>query len=428
VFDRRSYRHQWKIWGPSALIVALGFLVAYQFVEPAPPRHLVLGTGDESGAYHRFGERYQDVLAREGVDLILQPSTGAIHNLQNLQSESNRVDVAFVQGGVVGETPPDGLEALGSVFLEPLWVFVSQEDPPSWLNELKGLRLAVGAEGSGTKVMVTQLLSANMISVENTDLLSLGGAEAAAALRDGSVDALFLVASPQAKILGSLLKDPAFHLMNIERAEAYQQNYRFLTTVKLAQGAADLGLNRPPQNVTLLAPVASLVARKGLHPTLVDLLLLAATDVHRPGDLFSGRGEFPSDKHLDFPLNSEARRYLRSGPPLLQRHLPFWVATFIERMAILLIPLVTLLIPLTRILPPALDWRVRRRIYRWYDELSAVATAASNTHDDEEREALQYRLDQIDQELNQLSVPRHRTDLVFNLRTHVKLIRDRLSS
>jgi hypothetical protein len=240
------------------------------------------------------------------------------------------------------------------------------------------------------------------------------------------VDILFLVASPQAKLVGSLLKEPSIYLMNIQRAEAYQQNYRFLTTVRLAQGAADLGLNRPPEDVTLLAPAASLVAREGLHPTLVDLLLLAATNVHRSGDLFSARGEFPTDRHLDFPLNAEARRYLSSGPPLLQRHLPFWVATFIDRMAVLLIPLVTLLIPLTRILPPALDWRVRRRIYRWYDELSAVATAAAATDDQAELAALRARLDHIDRALNRLSVPRHRTDLVVNLRTHVKLIRDSL--
>lgn len=428
MLGRKAFRHQWKIWGPTVLIVALAFLIAYQFVEPAPPRQLVLATGDESGAYHRFGKRYRQILADEGVELILKTSSGAVDNLQSLQSEDQPVDVAFIQGGVAGETPPEGLEALASVFLEPLWVFVPQSAPSVWLNDLKGRRLAVGAKGSGTRVMVTQLLQANRIDADNTELLDLGAAEAVEALRDGSADALFLVASHQSEIVRGLLEDPDYHLMNIERAGAYRQNYRFLETVKLAQGAADLSLNLPPEDVMLLAPVASLVAREGLHPTLIDLLLLAATTVHRPGDLFSARDEFPSDRHLDFPLNDEASRYLQSGPPLLQRHLPFWVASFVERMAVLLIPLITLLIPLARILPPALDWRVRRPIYRWYDELSAIAAAASGTDDKDELDKLRLRLDRIDQELNRLEVPRHRSDLVFNLRTHVKLIRDKLAN
>jgi hypothetical protein len=184
VLDRRTFRHQWKIWGPSAVIVALGFLVAYQFVEPAPPRQLILATGDEDGAYHRFGERYRAILAQESVDLILRPSSGTAENLESLQSETDPVDVAFIQGGVVGETPPAGLEALGSVFLEPLWVFVSERDPlPTRLNQLEGLRLAVGAEGSGTRAMVTQLLRANTITPENADIFSLGGSDGAEALR-----------------------------------------------------------------------------------------------------------------------------------------------------------------------------------------------------------------------------------------------------
>ncbi|MEZ5936550.1 MAG: TAXI family TRAP transporter solute-binding subunit, partial [Alphaproteobacteria bacterium] len=345
-----------------------------------------------------------------------------------LQSEADDIDVAFIQGGVVAQPPPDGLEALGSVFLEPLWIFVSLDDPPKWLSDLKGRRLAIGAEGSGTRVFVGDLLRANMVTEDNSTLVSLGGSSAVQALQAGSVDAAFFVASPEAEVVQALLNDPAFKLMSIERSGAYRQNYRFLKTVTLAQGAADLGMNRPSHDVTLLAPAASLVAREGIHPTLVDLLLLAATDVHRRGDLFSARGEFPSDKLLDFPLNDEARRYLTSGPPLLQRHLPFWIATFLERMAILLIPLLTLLIPLIRILPPVLDWRIRRRIYRWYDELNAVEEAAANASDPKELDALRSHLDLIERKLMQLSVPRHRSDLVFNLRTHVKLIRDRLAS
>lgn len=423
----RAARRQWKIWGPSGLVVLIGFLIAYQFVEPAPPSSLVLGTGSEDGAYHAFGQRYRAILGREGIDLILQPSSGTVENLASLRDEDG-IDAAFVQGGVAAEFSKDGLEALASLYLEPIWIFVRGETAPRWLSDLKGERLAIGAEGSGTRVIVRQLLTANMITDDNTELVDLGGQEAYEALKRDALDAFFVVASAKSELVQTVLKDPDVQLMSIDRAGAYVQNYRFLKIVTLAQGAADLGLNQPPRDVTMLAPVASLVAREDLHPALVELLMLAATTVHRSGDLFSARGEFPSDRYLDFPLDEDARRYLDRGPPLLQRHLPFWLATFIERTAILLIPLVTLLIPLARILPPFLDWRTRRRVYHWYDELNAIDTASRTVRDPEERRALRKRLEEIEQRLMELSVPRHRTDLVINLRAHVKLLKDTLAA
>lgn len=423
----RLARRQWKIWGPSVLVVVVGFLITYQFVEPAPPRSLILGTGSEGGAYHAFGMRYRAILARMGVDLILRPSSGTVENLANLGAEGGGVDVAFVQGGVAAESSKDGLAALASLYLEPLWIFVRPDHTLRWLSDLRGTQIAVGRQGSGTRVIVRQFLAANMIDDENTELTDIGGVEASEALVEGAVDAIFIVASAEAELVQSLLKEPHVRLMTIERADAYAQNYRYLKTVTLAQGAANLGLNQPDQDIKMLAPAASLVAKEDLHPALIDLLLFAATTVHRHGDLFSARGEFPSDRYLEFPLHEDARRYLDRGPPLLQRHLPFWLATFVERMAILLIPLVTLLIPLIRILPPFLDWRIRRRVYHWYDELNAIETASKVTNDSAERRALHQRLEEIERKLMELSIPRHRTDLVINLRAHVKLLKDTLS-
>ncbi|MEM9627355.1 MAG: TAXI family TRAP transporter solute-binding subunit [Pseudomonadota bacterium] len=420
-------RRQWKIWGPSVLVVLIGFLIAYQFVEPAPPRSLVMGTGSESGAYHAFGERYRVILAQNDIDLILKPSSGTVENLASLQAEDDGVDVAFVQGGVAAQASKEGLEALASLYLEPLWIFVTIEKAPRWLSDLRGERIAVGRDGSGTRVVARQLLRANMIDDDNTELADIGGQNAYDALKRGDVDALFMVASANADLLQTLLQDPDVRLMSIERADAYVQNYRYLKTVKLAQGAANLGLNQPDRDITMLAPVASLVAKEDLHPALGELLMLAATTVHRQGDLFAARGEFPSDSYLEFPLDEHARRYLDRGPPLLQRHLPFWLATFVERTAILLIPLLTLLIPLIRILPPVLDWRTRRRVYRWYDELNALESASKTTDDPGERRALRNRLEEIEHKLMTLSVPRHRTDLVINLRAHVKLLKDALT-
>lgn len=416
-----------SIWGSGAALVLLGFLIAYQFVQPAPPGTLVLGTGSEGGAYFAFGERYRDFLDKEGIELVLKPSSGSVDNLDALSAGD--VDAAFVQGGVASRPPPKGLAALASLFPEPLWVFLHTEflpgdAMPTRLDQLRDRRLAIGADGSGTQQVVLDLLTNNGIGPADATLLKIGGEKARDALRAGDVDAAFLVASPQAAIVQDLMDDPRFPLMSFERAPAYLQKYRYLTAVMLAEGAIDLGSNRPPSDVTLLAPVASLVAKSDLHPALVDILLDAAKEVHRTGDLFTPAGRFPANDHLDFPLNEEAQRYLIAGPSFLQRYMPFWGANLLDRMAVLLIPALTLMIPMLRILPPVLDWSTRRRVCRYYSELVEIESQAGHGLTTKEHRDLSTR---IETKVRGLQVPTSRMDLIYSLRMHIDLIRDRLN-
>lgn len=418
-----------RIWVPSLALVIIGFLIAYQFVQPAPPGRLVLATGSDGGAYSKFGERYRAILARERIDLVLQPTAGSVANLEALVKGD--VDVAFIQGGVAQKPPPEGLSAIASLFKEPLWVFVRREflageEVPKRFEQLRGSRLAIGGDGSGTQQVVLDLLINNGIGAADAALSKIGGEEAADALRAGDVDVAFFIASPEAMVVRELLDDPGFLLMSFARAEAYLQNYRFLTAAMLAEGSIDLSANRPRQNVTLLAPVASLVARDDLHPALVDILIDAAKQVHGRGDLFTPVDRFPSTDHLDFPLNSEARRYLASGPSFLQRYLPFWGATLVDRMAVLLIPLLTLMIPMLRVLPPIMDWSTRRRVCRYYGELVEIENKAAQGLTPEQHRELYDRLNRIDLKVSRLQVPTSRMDLLYTLRVHIDLIRRKL--
>ena len=420
-----------RIWGGAIALVLLGFLIAYQFVQPAPPSSLVLGTGSEGGAYFAFGKRYRHILARDHVDLVLQPSSGSIDNLDALVS--GEVDVAFIQGGVASRPPQEGLHALASLFREPLWVFLRTEfldegKTPTRLRELRDRRLAIGADGSGTQQVVLDLLINNGIGPADATILKIGGGDAVRALKDGDVDAAFFVASPEAAIIRNLLDDPRLVLMSFERADAYLQNYRFLTSVTLAEGAVDLRNNRPPSDIVLLAPVASLVARSDLHPALVDILLEAAKEVHRNGNLFTAEDRFPATDHLDFPLHEEAGRYLSRGPSFLQQYLPFWGANLVDRMAVLLIPALTLLLPMLRVLPPVMDWNTRRRVCRYYSELVEIETQAEAGLTIEAYRGLCTLLDRIEAKVTRLQVPTSRMDLVYTLRMHINLIREKLSN
>ena len=423
-----------KIYGPIALLVAAGFIFAYQFVNPAPPRQLTIATGSPEGAYHHYGERYKEILAREGIDIVLQPSAGSVENLALLGTpaeEEPRVDLAFVQSGVGNPEEEPELVSLASLYYEPLWVFARAELDIGQLAELSGLRLAIGGEGSGTRHVAREVLAANGIGTGDEagpSLLPLGGAAAAEALIAGEVDAAFLVTSHSNETIRALIQREDLRLLSFERAEAYTRIFGHLSNIQLPQGVFDLATNLPDQNITLISPVATLVARNDLHPALVDLILSAASEIHSPSGIFEEAEQFPSRRFVDFPLSAEAERYFKSGLGFLRRFLPFWAATLVERLWVMILPILTLMIPLLRIAPPTYRWQVRRRIFRWYDDLQqiekAIIAAVENRKIDEWRAQLA-ALDRLQDDVGQVTVPLSYADDLYHLRLHIDFVRRR---
>ncbi len=420
-------RDMLKIYVPIVLVVAGVFAFTWQFVDPAPPRTITIATGAEGGAYADYGARYRAVLAESGLDLRVRHTAGTVENIRLLLDPASGVDAAFVQGGVGDPSDAPGLVSLASVFREPLWVLARGAAPPALLSDLRGRRIAVGAAGSGTRVLAHTLLAANGIDESNTELRSIGSAEAMKALEAGEIDAAFFVTARPSPALDALIRDPAVHVMDFRRADAYQRLHRYLTRVTVPEGVLSLEANLPPGDLTLVAPTAALVVHDELHPALKDLLLGAAMRVHRPGGLFADAGEFPSTDYVDFPLSDDAARYFKSGPTFLRRVLPFWAAVMVERLLILLLPLITVMIPLFRLAPPAYRWRVRRRIYRWYKELREIEETAHVARDAAELDALSERLDQVQDQVGKLKVPLSYAEDLYHLRLHVAFLKNYLA-
>ena len=416
-----------KVYVPIAALILGGFAVAYHFVDPAPPRHIRIATGAPTGFYAESAARYRDILARDGITLEVVGTSGSMENLKLLQAASGGVDVAFVQGGT---TPPDtqGLASLASVFLEPLWVFVRAELPVTRLGDLKGRRAAVGPPGSGTRVLALELLGASGVGAGDARLLEIGGDEAVRGLLAGQLDAAFFVTARPMPALEPLLRTKRVRLMHSTQAEGAARRFSFLSPTMLHQGVLDLAANIPPRDVTLLAPAAAIVAKTGLHPAIVDRLLGAAVEVHAPGQLWGTPGMFPSSRFLDISISGDAERYLKSGPTFLQRHLPFWVAVLIERFLVLLVPLITLLLPLGRIAPPLYTWGVRRKIYRWYKDLRRVEEQAISGVSVADRSRLLAELAALEREIGRLEVPLSYSESHYNLRLHAGFVRQLLES
>ena len=414
------------------LIVGIGFVIAFQFVQPAPPNRIVITTGSDAGAYYAYAGRYATILARNGVTLEVRTSAGSLQNIERLQNDE--AQVGFVQGGVVEpqgdpdeEDTDSRLLSLGSVFFEPVWVFYRGDRRFDRLTDLKGKRIAIGQEGSGVRQLAQQLLNANDIK-PGDHLLPLSGLKAAEELQQGRIDAAFIIAAENAPVVQVLLRSPGVKLMSFAQAEAYQRRFPFLTKLTLPQGVADLVRDYPPHDVTVLAPTANLIVRDDFHPALQSLLLQAATEVHGRAGFFQRAGEFPAYKDRLLPLSPEAARYFKSGPPFLQRYLPFWLAVLIDRLIVLLIPVFALLIPLLKVAPAIYSWRVRSKVFRCYGELKFLEEDLKQRFDAAKLPEYRSRLDVLDDEARGLKVPLAFTDLVYTLREHVNLVRQTLKN
>lgn len=412
---------------PILLIAAIGFAAAYQFVEPAPPRHLTIATGSESGAYYRFAQRYAEILARNEIALEVKTSAGSYENLDRLRK--GEVDVAFVQGGIAapagaeGESPP---ASLGSVYYEPIWVFYRGAQRIDKLHQLAGKRVAVGAAGSGVRGLALQLLQANDIAGDDPNLLPTAGLDAAEALQQGRIDAAFIIAAPEAPVVQVLLRSPGVHVMSFSQADAYTRRFPFLTQITLPRGVVDLVRDNPPQDAVLLATTANLIVGDKLHPALASLLLQAAGETHGKIGFFQQAGEFPAYKDHSFALAEDAQRHYKSGPPFLQRYLPFWLAVLAERLLVLLLPFFALLLPLLKVAPAIYSWRVRSKIFRCYGDLKFLENDLRRHYDPARRAEYFERIERIEDEANSRNIPLAFTDLLYTLREHINLVREKL--
>ncbi len=402
---------------------------------PSPPRQVEMTTGTSDGAAHQFALRYQAYLKANGVTLELKPSSGAVQNLERLNAGTS---IGFVQGGL-GQQVLDSqdaendtqLRSLGVIGYEPIWLFASPafaRTLAKGLAPLAGKKVAIGAEGSGTRKVALDLLQSYGVTPANATLTADGGMAAATALLNKSIDVFFIIGAPQSAAVQLLLarQDDA-HLVSIEHAEGLTRRFPYMSLVTLKAGSIDPAQDRPRIDITLLTTTANLVIRKDLHPALAYLLLQAAQDVHRSGTLLNRPGEFPNPRATEFPLADEASRYYKDGKPFLQRYLPYWAANALQRLLLVLVPLIAIAIPVFRIVPRLFEFREKNRLYRRYAVLLEMERdITSRSLNAEEITAATARLDKIENDVSHMKFSLDFSDRVYTLRQHVDYVRSQL--
>jgi TRAP transporter TAXI family solute receptor len=408
-----------------AVLLATLALIIYLF-ERVPPRTLTITTASEDGAYYRYAKRYQEILAQNGITLNILTSKGVMENIERLREADSGVSAAFVQGGIVSSRKAPELASLGAMFYEPVWVFYRGQSLARAESWNKGTRVSAGRTGSGTRKLSLDLLKAVGVKLEEVQILDLSPQAAADALTKGEIDIMTYVASWESPIPRRLLTTKGINVHTFDRADAHVALRPFLSKLVLPEGAADLAMNRPSRNVVLLAPKASLVVRKDMHPALQYALLDAAYQVHAIPSIFHVYEDFPSDDVVDLPLSVPAANYYKSGSPFLQRYMPFWVAVLVMQILLVLLPIIGIAYPLLRVLPAVYGWGMRRRIFNLYGELKFLESALeARTHDEPVYDLLG-ELNRLEKRANHMKIPDAYSQPLYILRQHIGMVRTRL--
>ena len=418
--------------GPFILLAAALLALAYWWLDPNPPKRVTLATGPAQSAYAEFGTRYAKALAANGIEVVLVPSEGSSANLQLVRE--GKADLGFVQGGSAAQNREgeDPLLSLGSLFVEPVWLFYRDEaakkvTPTGVLNALtqfKGLRINVGTPGNGVPNLMNALFDVNHIEPASIKLSQLDQTAATVAFLNGELDALVFASAPESLMVQMLLQTPGVKLMDFAQNEAYSRRLPFLAPVSLPRGVVDLASDVPTADVRLVAPTTTLLARNDVHPAILQLFSQASLTFHGGAGWFSRAREFPNTANTEFPLAKEAERTIHNGVPLLQRYLPFSMANLMERMWLALGIIIAVLLPLSRIIPPLYEFRIRSRVFRWYGQLREIENRLESEPGSEQ--ALVVELDQMEERVGKVTVPLSYTDELYALRNHIHLVRQKM--
>ncbi|MFI8617648.1 TAXI family TRAP transporter solute-binding subunit [Acidovorax sp. NPDC077693] len=418
--------------GPLAFLAVGLLILAYWWLNPNPPKTVTLATGPAQSAYEEFGKRYQKALAADGIEVVLLPSDGSSHNLQLLRD--GKADVAFVQGGTAQLLPDDAdqLVSLGSLFVEPVWLFYRTDSAERAYNtprldslrQLRGWRVNVGSDGSGVPKLMETLLEANKVEPGTVKMTRLEQTPATVDFLAGRLDALVFASAPESLMVQMLLQTPGVQLLDFAQHEAYARRFPFLTPVTLPRGVVDLATNVPTRDVRLVASTTSLLARDGTHPALLTLFAQNAQKLHGGSGWFNRAREFPNSRASELPIAKEGDRAMNEPVPMLQRYLPFWIANLIDRMWLVMGILLAVMLPLSRVVPPLYQFRVRSRVFRWYGRLREIENdmEAGRSHPAD----LLTALDALEAQAEKVSVPLSYADELYALRSNIHLIRKKL--
>ena len=412
----------------AALCIVSIISLALVYFIPAPPSKVVMATAFKGASFEYYGRQYRDIFARSNVKLELLETAGSVENVALLQDPKSGVQITFVTGGVSDGKHAPGILSLGTVYNQPYWIFYSSTEPLDRLSQLKGKRIAVGPEGSGTRLSAEKILGKGGVNSETATLLPFAGLAAVKALSDKKVDAVWIIGSPDATAVKSFLEDPDVRLLGFPMAEAYTRIFPELVRLVLPKGVVDVDRTIPADDVQLIGTTSKVLVRSDLHPEIVELLLQTMTETHSGPEIFQRSGEFPNGMDAEYPVAATAIDYYKNGPSYLRRHLPLWLSVHVQRAIAVLVAGVAIGLPLFHYLPLLYKWNMRRRLLYWYGQLKALEASFDASPSDKHLLEKQIEIERIEDAVSRIRFPLTFTDQLYNLRSHIDIVRRKITS
>ncbi len=411
---------------PYALLILLAVFLAIHYINPAPPKKIVISAGGTSVNNRAYAAIYGALLKQHGIELEIRESAGDVEDIRLLKDESSGVDLAFVQDGVARAEGAGVLQSLGSLYYEPAWILCRCAEQLGHLSKLKGKRIAVGPQGDGSHVLAMTLLGASGVNARNAYLSELTGDDAVDALNGGKIDAAIIVDMSDSMLVKRALKNPRVHLISLDDAEALSRQNSYLHHLVLPESSIDIARNIPSKSVHLVAPTTMLVKSENMHPALLYLMMKIIKQIHNGPGILHAKDAFPSMQGSDFPLSAQADNFYRNGPPFLDKYLPFWASTFISRTLIVIVPLLAILLPLSKIIPLAYRTFMRWRLFRYYGELRYLETQLNQEQGMLDRDYYLQKLDQIESRARSIKLPISYSQYLYELRSHIEFVRSKI--
>jgi TRAP-type uncharacterized transport system substrate-binding protein len=420
--------NRWSLLkGLTAIVCIVGIIsLALAYFIPAPPSTFKIATGFKGGSALFVGNRYKERIAPHGVKVDVLETDGSGEDFKLLMDPKSGVKVAVIQGGVSNSNEMPGLLSLGRVNYQIFWIFYRGTDTLNDLTQLKGKRISVGPTGSGTQTVAAKVLSASGVTSNNSTFLPLAGENAADALKAGTVDVMFLANTDNAPLYKTLLRDPNLRVMNIRRAEALSRMYPFLVRLVLPEGVIDLEKNIPATDVTTFATTNVIIVREDTHPAIISLLIEAMVEEHGAPGLFNQTGAFPTQSDPEFPMAPTARDFYKNGPSFLNRYLPFWMVSHVQRLLAVLLAAGVIVYPLFNFAPKLYQWVLKDRMNKLYRRLRVVEQELQAELTAPQVVALQTELENINRAARIL--PKRNSDMFFDFNRHIESMRTLLAS
>ena len=411
----------------AAILCVAGLVwLGMTYLIPAPPSQIIIGTSPVGEHYHNLGTRYQGILAAADMKVELRATNGAKENLGLLNDPNSGIQLAFMQGGISNGALAPNLMSLGRIDHQIFWLYYPAGETLTDLAQLRGKRIGLGAEGSGDRAVCEKILAVAGITYDNTTLVTVAPENVVNNLDGGAIDAVFRNFSPESPVLDALLRGPQYRLMSFAEAEALTRIFPYLVRLVLPKGAIDLARKMPGTDTALVATTNVLLARKDIHPAVVDLLAQTTLQAHSTPGLFRKVGEFPTETDPEYPISQGARDFYRNGPSFLNRYLPFWMTNYAQRFLAVLVAVIAIVVPVFNYGPKLFLWLIRDRVRRLYRRLRMVDKALLLEPDSARMQTLHAELENIARAAN--IVPMHSSDLFFELRAHIDRTRRHLAS